>query len=262
MNKEFKNIIFSIENKVAKISLNRTAVLNSFNYQMADEFIEAFEICKNDPLVRAIILTGEGRAFCAGQDLEEATGGNAPSIDKIIEHTYNPIVKAITTIDKPVIGAINGIAAGAGANLAICCDITVASESAKFIQSFTNIGLVPDSGGTFMLPRLIGHQRAAMLMFSGDKLTAEQAKQMGMIYDCVADDELQENVKAIANNLASRPTYSIGLTKKLLNSSYSNDLNEQLDLEKKYQALSAKSHDHKEGIAAFFEKRKPEYKGN
>jgi len=262
MNKEFKNIIFSIENEVAKISLNRPEVLNSFNYQMADEVIMAFMHCKENNKIRAIILTGEGRAFCAGQDLEEATGENAPSIDKIIAHTYNPILKAIRNIEKPVICAVNGVAAGAGANLAIACDITIANESSKFIQSFTTIGLIPDSGGTFFLPRLIGHQKASMLMFSGDKISAKEAEDMGLIYKCVTEKELQIVASDIANRLAKRPTKSIGLTKKLLNSSFSNNLNSQLDLEKEYQAISAQTNDHIEGIKAFFEKRKPNYKGN
>ena len=262
MNKEFKNIIFSIENEVAKIRLNRPDVLNSFNYQMADEVIMAFTHCKENNNIRAIILTAEGRAFCAGQDLEEATGINAPSIDKIIEHTYNPILEAIRSIEKPVICAVNGVAAGAGANIAIACDITIASESSKFIQSFTNIGLIPDSGGTFFLPRLIGHQKASMLMFSGNKISAKEAEEMGMIYKCVSDSELQIISNEIALRLAKRPTKSIGLTKKLLNSSFSNNLNDQLEMEKQYQAISAKTEDHKEGITAFFEKRKPNYKGN
>jgi 2-(1,2-epoxy-1,2-dihydrophenyl)acetyl-CoA isomerase len=262
MNKEFKNIIFSIENQVAKISLNRPDVLNSFNYHMADEVIMAFMHCKENKNIRAIILTGEGRAFCAGQDLEEATGLNAPSIDKIIEHTYNPILEAIRSIEKPVICAVNGVAAGAGANIAIACDITIASESSKFIQSFTNIGLIPDSGGTFFLPRLIGHQKASMLMFSGDKISAKEAEEIGMIYKCVSDSELQIVCNDIALKLAKKPTKSIGLTKKLLNSSFSNNLNEQLEIEKKSQAISAKTEDHIEGIKAFFEKRKPNYKGN
>ena len=262
MNKDFKNIIFSEKNQVATISLNRPNVLNSFNYEMANEVIFALNHCKKENSVRAIVLTAEGRAFCAGQDLEEATGENAPSIDKIVEHTYNPILEAIRTIEKPVICAVNGVAAGAGANIAIACDITIACESAKFIQSFTNIGLIPDSGGTFFLPRLIGHQKASMLMFSGDKILAKEAENIGMIYKSVPDDKLIDTVIYLAERLASRPTKSIGLTKRLLNESFSNQLVEQLELEKKFQAISAKSHDHKEGINAFFEKRIPKYKGN
>ncbi len=261
MNKDFKNIIFTIKNQVATISLNRPNVLNSFNYEMANEVIIALNRCKKEDLIRTIVLTAEGRAFCAGQDLEEATGENAPSIDKIIEHTYNPILEAIRTIEKPVICAVNGVAAGAGANIAIACDITIACESAKFIQSFTNIGLIPDSGGTFFLPRLIGHQKASMLMFSGDKISAKEAQEIGMIYKTVPDDQLKSTTFSIAEKLATRPTKSIGLTKRLLNESFSNQLIDQLELEKKFQAISAKSEDHQEGINAFFEKRKPKYIG-
>ena len=262
MNSAFKKINFTIKNQVATISLNRPEVLNSFNYAMADEVIDAFKICKKEDNVRAILLTGEGRAFCAGQDLAEATGENSPSIDKIVEHTYNPILSAIRNTPKPVICAVNGVAAGAGANIAIACDITIACESAKFIQSFTNIGLVPDSGGTYNLPRLIGMQNAAALMFSGDKLTAKEAKNLGLIYDLTEDENLMEAAFSYAEKLAKRPTKSIGLTKQLLNQSLNNNLNEQLELEKEFQAISAQSYDHKEGIKAFFEKRKPEYRGN
>ena len=256
-----KKINFSIINQVATVSLNRTDVLNSFNYAMADEVIEAFTICEKDDNIRSVILTGEGRAFCAGQDLAEATGANAPSIDKIVEHTYNPILSAIRNIPKPVICAVNGVAAGAGANIAIACDITFACESAKFIQSFTNIGLVPDSGGTYNLPRLIGMQNTAALMFSGDKLSAKEAKNLGLIYECTEDEKLMEIVITYAEKLAKRPTKSIGLTKQLLNQSLNNNLFNQLEMEKEFQAISAQSYDHKEGIKAFFEKRKPEYKG-
>ncbi len=261
MNSAFEKINFLIKNQVATISLNRPDVLNSFNYPMADEVISAFKICENDNNIRAIILTGEGRAFCAGQDLAEATGENAPSIDKIVEHTYNPILASIRNIPKPVICAVNGVAAGAGANIAIACDITFASESSNFIQSFTNIGLIPDSGGTYNLPRLIGMQNAAALMFSGDKLSAIEAKKLGLIYECVEDDKLMESVISYAEKLAKRPTKSIGLTKELLNQSLTNSLTDQLEMEKKYQAISANSYDHNEGIKAFFEKRKPVYKG-
>ena len=262
MNTAFEKINFFIKNQVATISLNRPDVLNSFNYSMADEVIEAFKTCENNNNIRAIILTGEGRAFCAGQDLEEATGNNAPSIDKIVEHTYNPILTAIRNLPKPIICAVNGVAAGAGANIAIACDITFACESANFIQSFTNIGLVPDSGGTFNLPRLIGIQNAAALMFSGDKLSAIEAERLGLIYKCTTDEKLMETVISYAEKLAKRPTKSIGLTKELLNQSVTNNLYDQLEMEKKYQAISAQSYDHSEGIKAFFEKRKPEYKGN
>ena len=258
----YNNIIFSKNNKVANISLNRTDVLNSFNYKMADELIDAFEKCKEDETIRAVVLSGNGRAFCAGQDLQEATGEESPSIDEIIEHTYNPIIKHIREMPKPVICAVNGVAAGAGANIAIACDVTFAKASAKFIQAFVNIGLVPDSAGTFFLPKLIGMQRAAGLMFTGDKISAEEAERIGMIYKCVPDDDFDSTVDAFAKNLAEKPTKTIALIKDLLNQGNSNNWIQQLELEKKNQKIAANSNDHKEGIKAFFEKRKPEYKGN
>ena len=262
MNNDFKNIIFSLKNQVAEIRLNRPNVLNSFNYPMANEVIFALNHCKKEDNIRAIVLTAEGRAFCAGQDLEEATAEDAPSIDKIVEHTYNPIIALIRSIEKPVICAVNGVAAGAGANIALACDITIASEKAKFIQSFTNIGLVPDSGGTFFLPRLIGHQRASYLMFSGERISAKDAEEMGMIFKAVSEEELANETIHLAEKLANRATKSIGLTKRLLNESSTNQLYDQLDLEKKFQAISANTEDHKEGINAFFEKRIPKYKGD
>ena len=261
-NQNYNNIIFSKNNKVAKISLNRADVLNSFNYAMADELIDALEKCKEDDEVRAVIFSGEGRAFCAGQDLQEATGENSPGIDEIIEHTYNPIIKYIREMPKPVICAVNGVAAGAGANIAIACDITFAKSSAKFIQAFVNIGLVPDSAGTFFLPKLIGLQRAAGLMFTGDKISAEEAEKIGMIYKCVPDDEFETVVDSFAKKIAEKPTKTIALIKDLLNQSNSNNWIQQLELEKKNQKIAADSNDHREGITAFFEKRKPEYKGN
>jgi 2-(1,2-epoxy-1,2-dihydrophenyl)acetyl-CoA isomerase len=242
----YKNILFQISDSVAEIKLNRSELLNSFNYEMADEFLNALNKCNEDINVRAIVLTGVGRAFCAGQDLEEATREDGPSIDQIIEHTYNPIVEMIYGIKKPVICYVNGVAAGAGANLAISCDVTFAGESAKFIQSFVNIGLVPDSAGTYNLPRLIGKQKAAGLMFSGEKISASEAEEIGMIF---------------AKKLSKMPTKSIGLIKELLNKSNGNSIKEQLDLEKKLQITAASSDDHKEGVKAFFEKRKPNYTG-
>jgi 2-(1,2-epoxy-1,2-dihydrophenyl)acetyl-CoA isomerase len=258
----YKNITFQTKDNTAIIYLNRPEVLNSFNYAMADDLLDALTVCKVNKEIRALLITGQGRAFCAGQDLEEATKKNGPSIDKIIEHTYNPITLAITKLNKPVICCVNGVAAGAGANLAIACDITFASKSAKFIQSFINIGLVPDTGGSYFLPRLIGKQKAAGLMFGGDKITAEQAEGLGMIYKAVDDEKAFEDSLDFANRLSKMPTKSIGLIKDLLRNSLTNNLEQQLDLEKKHQIIAANSDDHKEGINAFFEKRKPNYKGN
>jgi 2-(1,2-epoxy-1,2-dihydrophenyl)acetyl-CoA isomerase len=258
---QYKNIEFRVEDGVGIISLNRQEVLNSFNFEMADDTILALEYCKNNDEIRAIILTGNGRGFCAGQDLEEATRENAPKIEEIVDHTYNPIIQLIRNIEKPVICAVNGVAAGAGANIALACDITFAAENANFIQSFSNIGLVPDSGGTFTLPRLVGMQRATAMMFMADKISATQAKELGMIYEVVPAENLQETVLNYAKILAQRPTKGIGLTKRALNQSFTNSLEQQLAVERALQAEAAQSYDHKEGIQAFFEKRKPAYKG-
>ena len=220
----YKNISLTIEQNTAIIHLKRPELLNSFNYQMADELLEALSSIENDNTIRSILLTGEGRAFCAGQDLEEATRKGGPTIDKIIEHTYNPITKKITQIDKPVVCYVNGVAAGAGANLAIACDITFASNSAKFIQSFINIGLVPDSGGTYNLPRLIGKQRAAGLMFSGEKISSAEAEKIGMIYKSVDDENGYQVTLDFTKKISEKPTKSIGLIKSLLNKSNRNSI--------------------------------------
>lgn len=259
--KTYDNILFSVADGVATITLNRVDVLNSFNFPMADDVIDALNYCKDNDDVRAIILTANGRGFCAGQDLEEATREGAPKIEEIVDHTYNPIINLIREIEKPIIGAVNGVAAGAGANIAFACDITFAARSAKFIQSFSNIGLVPDSGGTYTLPRLVGMQRAAAMMFMADKVTAEDAASIGMIYQVVEDDELSETASKYASILAKRPTKGIGLTKRLLNQTFTNSMGEQLAAERALQAEAGQTYDHKEGIKAFFEKRKPEYKG-
>jgi 2-(1,2-epoxy-1,2-dihydrophenyl)acetyl-CoA isomerase len=257
----YKNIEFKIVNGVGIITLNRVDVLNSFNFGMADETKDALKICATDDSIRAILLTANGRGFCAGQDLEEATKEGGPRIEEIVDHTYNPIILAIRSIEKPVICAVNGVAAGAGANIALACDITIASTAANFIQSFSNIGLVPDSGGTFTLPRLVGMQRATAMMFLGNKVSAEEAKSLGMIYDVAAPEELMEKAVSLAEKLATRPTKGIGLTKRALNSSFTNSMEEQLLVERELQAIAGQSEDNKEGIKAFFEKRKPVYTG-
>ncbi len=257
----YDNIEFTVSEGVATITLNRPNVLNSFNFEMADDTKDALKHCSENSEIRAIILTANGKGFCAGQDLAEATREGGPKIEEIVDHTYNPIILAIRNIEKPVICAVNGVAAGAGANIALACDITFAATSAKFIQSFSNIGLIPDSGGTFFLPRLIGMQRATAQMFLGNKVTAAEAKEIGMIYEVVEGDQLQSSVFEFAKKLASRPTKGFGLTKKALNMGLKNSIEEQLAVEKELQAEAAQSYDHKEGINAFFEKRAPIYKG-
>lgn len=256
-----ENILFEIQSGVAKITLNRPDKLNSFNRAMSLELISALEQAEGDDNVRALMLTGAGRGFCAGQDLSEAVGDDAYEIEDIIEKQYNPIVKLLRRIEKPIVCAVNGVAAGAGANIAFACDITIASSEAKFIQSFAAIGLIPDSGGTFYLPRMVGMQNAAALMMTGDKVTADRAKELGMIYDVAPADKLIENTTELAQKLALMPTKGIGLTKRALNESMSNTFDEQLSLEQKLQKEASESYDYNEGVSAFLEKRKPNFKG-
>lgn len=257
-----KDIFISIKDGVATLRLNRPDVFNSFNRAMALELQAELDRCASNEEVRAIVLTGSGRAFCAGQDLGEVTSEKLnPGFKTILEEHYNPIIKRIREIKKPVVAAVNGVAAGAGANIALACDIVIASERASFIQAFSKIGLVPDSGGTFFLPRLIGFQRASALMLLGDKVSAEEALAMGMLYKMVPHDNLEEEVVKIANTLAAMPTKALGMTKELINASMTNTLEDQLSMESKYQIEAAQSEDYKEGVTAFMEKRKPVFKG-
>ncbi|MFN8324618.1 enoyl-CoA hydratase-related protein [Flavobacterium sp.] len=257
------SIELNIENKVAYIKLNRPDVFNSFNREMALSLQNVLDNCANDENVRAIVLTGNGKAFCAGQDLKEVTSPELnPGFRKILEEHYNPIIQKIRNIEKPIIAAVNGVAAGAGANIALACDIVVASELASFIQAFSKIGLIPDSGGTFFLPRLIGFQKASALMMLGDKVSALEALNMGMIYKIFPVGIFDEEVKSLAENLAQMPTKAIGLTKRLLNQSMTNNLEQQLALESDLQIEASSSYDYNEGVTAFVEKRKPEFKGN
>ncbi|MBI5914290.1 MAG: enoyl-CoA hydratase/isomerase family protein [Bacteroidetes bacterium] len=255
-----QNIHFNIRENVGIIRLNRPAVFNSFNREMALETQQALDQCAADPAVRAIFLTGEGKAFCAGQDLQEVSGPDAPGFPTILGEHYNPIILRLRGIEKPIVCGINGVAAGAGANIALACDITVAAESASFIQAFSKIGLVPDSGGTFHLPRLIGLQKATALMMLGEKISAKDAESMGMIYKVLPDEGFGEAALAIAKTLAQMPTKGLGFTKHLLNLSLTNSLSEQLEAEDEYQTLAGNTADYREGVAAFLEKRKPVFK--
>lgn len=255
-------ILSELKDKVMVITLNRADKFNSFNREMALQLQAALDEAAADVKVRAIVLTGSGKAFCAGQDLSEAIDVKGPGISKIVEEHYNPIVNRLRAIEKPVIAAVNGVAAGAGANIALSCDIVLATASASFIQAFSKIGLVPDSGGTFFLPRLIGFQRASALMMTGDKVTAADAQQMGMIYKAVADDTFMEETMKLADTMAAMPTKALGMTKRLLNESILNSHDQQLALEGKLQVEAASSADYKEGVNAFLEKRKPVFKGN
>lgn len=256
-----ETIKFEKREHLAIITLNRPDVLNSFNREMALAMQASLDECEKDESVRAILITGEGRAFCAGQDLAEAIAEDAPTIDTIVREHYNPIVLKIRTIEKPIVCAVNGVAAGAGANIALCCDIVLASDKASFIQSFSNIGLIPDSGGTFFLPRLVGLQRATAMMFLADKVNAEQALQFGMIYKMIEADNLMVEALAITTKLSEMPTKGFGLTKRALNESMFNTLEEQLEVEEELQAKAASTYDNQEGINAFLEKRKPVFKG-
>lgn len=256
-----EQLIFEIEGGIAKITLNRPEKYNAFTESLAKAFQNALDKCAEDLNVRVVVISGTGKAFCAGQDLKEATDDNGLSLQHIVKHHYNPIIRKITSLEKPVLAAVNGIAAGAGANIALASDIVVAKTSASFIQAFSKIGLIPDSSGTYFLPRIIGHQKAAALMMLGDKISATEAEDLGMIYKVFSDDEFEEQVSVMASKLANMPTKGLALTKKILQLSWSNNLEQQLDLEEQFQTEAGNSHDYKEGTSAFLEKRKPTFKG-
>lgn len=256
------SVLFDKNNGVGTITLNRPDKFNSFDTEMGKLFLEALNSFENDSEVRCIQIIGSGKAFCAGQDLAEAIDPNGPSLEEIIEGRYNPIILKITSIEKPIVAAVNGVAAGAGANIALACDIVVATESASFIQAFSKIGLVPDSGGTYLLSRLIGFQKAMALCMLGDKVSAEEAEKMGMIYRFFPDENFAESVEKLSNKLAKMPTLGLGLTKRAMHLGLKNSLEEQLKVECHLQDEAAKSHDYQEGVNSFLEKRKPVFKGH
>lgn len=254
-------ILKEINNGVCRITLNRPSVFNSFNKTMAMQLQEVLDDCSVNPEIRAILLTGEGKAFCAGQDLAEAIDPEGPELKSIVRDHYNPIIIKIRELEKPVIAAVNGVAAGAGANIALACDIVIAKKSASFIQAFSKIGLIPDSGGTYFLPRLIGMQKAIALMMTGEKVTADEAERMNMIYKVYEEEQFEEEAMKLAENLASMPTRGLGLTKKAVNLGLFNSLEDQLDLEEQLQTEAGETDDFTEGVNAFIQKRPAIFKG-
>ena len=254
------SILVEIKDQVATLTLNRPEKFNAFNREMALLLQQELDACRQNE-IRAVVITGNGKAFCAGQDLGEVVDPQGPGMARILKEHYNPIVTRIRELGKPVIAAVNGVAAGAGANLALCADITIAGESANFIQAFSKIGLVPDTGGSFFLPRLIGMQRAAALMMTGNKLSAAEAARMGMIWKTVPDQELLAQAMGLAKQLATMPTTALGLIKQQLNASFTNTIEEQLQLEDRLQQQAAATADFREGVQAFLEKRTARFTG-
>jgi len=249
---------------VLTITLNRPDVLNSFNGQMADALIATLREAADDGDVRAVLLTGNGRAFCAGQDLADVLpveGHPMPDLGEVVHRQYTPIIRAIRTLEKPVVCAVNGVAAGAGANIAFACDITVAADGVSFIQSFAKIGLIPDSGGTFILPRIVGLQRAAAMTMLGEKLDAARAKEWGLLYDVVPGNVLGQVCLDLAKRLGAMPTRGLGLAKRGFNAAFANSLDTQLALEEELQREAGQTADYAEGVRAFVEKRKANFEG-
>lgn len=254
-------VLLHKENGVGYITLNRPETYNAFNRDMAMTLQAHLDDCAADEDIRCVYLTGAGKGFCSGQDLSEATNPSPEDFERLVREHYNATILRMRNMEKPIIAAVNGVAAGAGANLALAADIVVASNSASFIQAFSKIGLIPDSGGTFFLPRLVGMQRAAALMMTAEKVTAQDAMAMGMIFKAYADDVFEAESKKMAAGLAQMPTRGIGLTKRLLNQSFDHSLDEQLNMEKTVQMEAGATYDFKEGVQAFLEKRKPVFKG-
>jgi 2-(1,2-epoxy-1,2-dihydrophenyl)acetyl-CoA isomerase len=259
----FNTIAFDNTNGIATIRLNRPDSLNSFTSEMHQELREAMDIVEADESVRCLMITGTGRGFCAGQDLSERDPGAATKMDLGASHdtNYKPLIRRLKNLPIPVVGVVNGVAAGAGASLALACDLVLAARSARFIQAFCKIGLIPDAGGTWALPRLVGHARALGLAMLGDSVSAEQAEALGMIWRCIDDSELADEAAKLCERLAVQPTRGLGLIKKAINASMSNDLDAQLDLERDLQREAGLTEDFDEGVAAFQQKRPPVFKG-
>ncbi|MDS7958730.1 MULTISPECIES: 2-(1,2-epoxy-1,2-dihydrophenyl)acetyl-CoA isomerase PaaG [Acinetobacter] len=261
---DYQNIIAEEKNGVGYLTFNRPKALNSFNVDMHREVAEVLNLWTKNPDVRCVVISGEGRGFCAGQDLGDRVvdpNAEAPDLGYSIETYYNPLIKTIVNMPKPVICAVNGVAAGAGANIALACDLVIAAKSANFVQAFCRLGLVPDSAGTWFLPRAVGHARAMGLALLGDKLPAETAKEWGMIWDVVEDAELKAKVTELAERLAKQPTFGLSLIKKAIHQSSNNTFEEQMLLERDLQRIAGRSEDYREGVQAFMNKREPNFKG-
>ena len=261
---DYQNIIAEEKNGVGYLTFNRPKALNSFNVDMHREVAEVLKLWTKNPDVRCVVISGEGRGFCAGQDLGDRVvdpNAEAPDLGYSIETYYNPLIKTIVNMPKPVICAVNGVAAGAGANIALACDLVIAAKSANFVQAFCRLGLVPDSAGTWFLPRAVGHARAMGLTLLGDKLPAETAKEWGMIWDVVEDAELKAKVTELAERLAKQPTFGLSLIKKAIHQSSNNTFDEQMLLERDLQRIAGRSEDYREGVQAFMNKREPNFKG-
>lgn len=260
----YEHIRFELEEGVAQVTLNRPERLNAFNLAMHAELREALAMVRREPHIRCLLITGAGRGFCAGQDLADRRrepDGPPPDLGESLEQNYNPLIRTLRELELPVVMAVNGVAAGSGANLALAGDLVLAARSASFVQSFARLGLIPDAGGTWALPRLVGHARAMGLALLGEKLSAEQAAEWGLIWRCLDDDALLPEARELARGLARAPTYGLALTKRAMLATYSNSLEAQLDLERDLQRLGGRSEDYSEGVAAFMEKREPAFKG-
>lgn len=254
------SILFEMQDSVAVITLNRPEKYNAFNREMALLLQETLDACKSKD-VRCVYITGAGKAFSSGQDLEEVADPNGPKITHILMEHYNPVVTKIRRLEKPVVAAVNGVAAGAGANIALCCDVVVAAQSASFIQAFSKVGLIPDSGGTFFLPRLVGWQKASALTMLGETVSAEDAERMNMIYKWFPNTDFAAQSLSIAHVLSQGPTRGLALTKQAFNNSQMNNYEDQLQDEELLQERAGRTHDYTEGVQAFLEKRKPVFKG-